>query len=90
MNVELGKLKTGAPMIMSDCPLPHRISRVEYYRDQKYIMLIYDAPDHDGELLTYELSNAGAELLEKSGSILVVDHTPDRVLVTYDVSIIKV
>lgn len=90
MNVELGKLADGGLVIMCDSPFPHDIRRIEYYRDQRLLMLVYDKVDHEGDLMHYELSNIAVQTVESSPSILVVDHSPDRKLYGYDVPLVQI
>ncbi len=90
MNVELGQLADGGLVVMCDAPFPHEIRRIEYYRDQRLMMLVYDTPDHDSDLMHYELSDVAASSVEASPSVLVVDHAPDRKLYGYDVPLVQV
>ena len=90
MNVELGKLADGGLVVMCDAPFPHEIRRIEYYRDQRLMMLVYNTSDHDSDLMHYELSGIAAQSVETSPSVLVVDHAPDRKLYGYDVPLVQV
>lgn len=90
MNVELGKLADGGLVVMCDAPFPHEIRRIEYYRDQRLMMLVYADSEHEGDLMHYELSGVAAQSVETSPSVLVVDHAPDRKLYGYDVPLIQV
>lgn len=90
MNVELGKLNDGGLVIMCDSPFPHEIRRIEYYREQHLMMLVYDNPTHEGDLMHYELNGIAAQSVESSPSVLVVDHSPDRKLYSYDVPLVQV
>jgi hypothetical protein len=90
MNVELGKMSDGGLVVMCDAPFPHEIRRIEYYRDQHLMMLVYDTPDHEGDLMHYELSGVAAHSVESSPSVMVVDHAPDRKLYGYDVPLVQV
>jgi type IV secretory pathway TraG/TraD family ATPase VirD4 len=90
MNVELGKLADGGLVIMCDSPFPHEIRRIEYYRDQKLMMLVYNNPSHEGDLMHYELADVASQSVESSPSVLVVDHSPDRKMYGYDVPLVQV
>jgi hypothetical protein len=90
MNIELGKLPDGGLIIMADGQFTHDIRRVEYYRDQRLIMLIYDDPEHEGELMHYELPDVAAHAVEASPSVMVIDKSPDRKLYGYDVPLVQV
>lgn len=90
MNVELGKLSDGGLVVMCDAPFPHAIRRIEYYRDQRLMMLVYAIPNHEGDLMHYELSGIAAHSIESSPSVLIVDHASDRKLYGYDVPLVQV
>lgn len=90
MNIELGQLRDGTLVILSDAHFPQDIRRIEYYRDQRLMMLIYDDPDHDGELMHYELSDIAAEKVEASPTVTVIDKSPERKLYGYDVPLVQV
>ena len=90
MNVELGKLADGGLVIMADSPFPHEIRRIEYYRDQRLMMLVYNDPAHEGDLMHYELSGVNARSVETSPSVMVVDHTPDHKIYGYDVPLVQI
>ena len=89
MNVELGKLPDGALVVMCDTHFPHEIRRIEYYRDQRLMMLVYNA-DHEGDLMHYELSDVCAHTVENSPNVIVVDHAPNRAVYGYDVPLVQV
>ncbi len=91
MRIELGKFGDGGLMLLSDSAFPHQIRRVEYYRDQKLILLVYDEdPELEGELMHYEVSDVAKGLIENNASILIVSCAPNRKLYGYDVSLVKV
>ena len=53
MNVELGRLPDGGIVLCANPEFPEQVKRVEYYRDQKLFMLIYEDIDHEGELMHF-------------------------------------
>ncbi|MBU0860033.1 MAG: hypothetical protein KJ667_08845, partial [Alphaproteobacteria bacterium] len=77
-------------VIMSDPPFGRPVCRVEYYRDQHLMMLVYDDPDHEGDLMHYELSERAITQVETSPSVMIVGQTPDHRLHGYDVPLIHV
>lgn len=91
MSMSLGLLPDGDLAIVSDTTLPADVKRVEYYRDQKLFMLVYDMPDHEGELMHYELQDEVAARVQKRSSLVVIE--PDKYTgkpVGYYASIIQV
>lgn len=73
MSFSLGVLPDGDLAIVSDMSLPGDIKRVEYYRDQRLLMLVYDLPDHDGELMQQELRPDVAEKVQHRSSLVIVE-----------------
>ena len=90
MNVELGKLACGKLVIVADKPFPHRIKNINYYRDQHLVMLVYDDPDHDGELMNYELTGPSVKIVEDSSKALVISHMTGRQVFGYDVPVAQI
>ncbi len=76
MNVSLGSLPDGDLVLVSDATFPADIKRIEYYRDQKLFMLVYDQPDHEGELMHYEIADDLARKVERKSSMVVIE--PDQ------------
>ncbi len=73
MNIELGQLPDGDLALVCDHSLPGGVKRVEYYRDQKLFMLVYDIPEHEGDLMHYELQEDVAEKVKKRSSMVIVE-----------------
>ncbi len=76
MSFSLGELPDGDLAIVSDMALPADIKRIEYYRDQRLFMLVYDLPDHEGDLMHYELRPEIAEKVQRRSSVVVIE--PDK------------
>ena len=77
MSFSLGELPDGDLAIVSDVELPADIKRIEYYRDQRLFMLVYDLPDHEGDLMHYELRAEVAAKVQRRSSLVVIE--PDKV-----------
>lgn len=97
MNIELGQLQHGGLILMGDPPFDRPVCRVEYYREQHLMMLVYDTTgggagdgDHTDELMPYELSAPAIAKIESSPNVLIVSQTPDRRLQGYDVPLIHI
>lgn len=73
VNIELGQMNDGDLVLVSDKRLPADVKRVEYYRDQKLFMLVYDLPDHEGDLMHYELRDDVAHKVERKSSLIIVE-----------------
>jgi hypothetical protein len=90
MNVELARLKDGRPLIVADSQLPHPVQRVEFYRDQRLVVLVYDKPDHEDDLMQCELTEASIKLFEDNSRVMVVSYAGKKDVKYYDVSLVKV
>lgn len=90
MNIELGILKDGGVMLVSDEPFPHLVKRVEFYRDQRLVMLVYSNEDQDSELLHYEVPENMAHAVEKSPDMMIYAMFPDHEPIGYKAPLIKV
>jgi hypothetical protein len=90
MNIELGVLKDGGVMLVSDRPLPHLVKRVEFYREQRLVMLIYSNEDNDSDLMHYEVPPHMAHPVEKSPDVIIYSLFPDHEPIGYKVPLIKV
>lgn len=71
LNIEMGVLKDGGVMFLSDRPLPHIVKRIEYYRDDALFMIVYQNPEHEGDLLHYEVPDKMREAVEKNPDVLI-------------------
>ncbi|MCC7305088.1 MAG: hypothetical protein IT558_02390 [Alphaproteobacteria bacterium] len=89
MNIELGILKDGGIMMVSDRPLPHVVKRVEFYRDQRLLMLVYSNSD-ETELMHYEIPEAMVYPIEKSPNVIIYSLFPDEEPLGYKAPLIKV
>lgn len=90
MNIELAQLQNGGLVIISDPPFERPVCRVEYYRDQHLMMLVYEAPDDEGDLMPCELSAPAIQKVENSPHVLIVNQTGDHKLHGYDVPLIHI
>tara|TARA_R110002072_G_scaffold71309_3_gene171135 strand:+ start:1065 stop:1352 length:288 start_codon:yes stop_codon:yes gene_type:complete len=91
MNIELGILHDGGVMMVSDTPLPDMVCRVEYYRDQRLFMLIYDDNvENDDDLMHYEVPEHFSKSVENTPNIIIYSLFPNREPLGYKVPLIMV
>ncbi len=90
MNIELGVMNDGCVMMVSDRPLPHILKRIEFYRDQRLMMLVYHNKDKTSELMEYEISMDLTNHIEQTPNILVYSLYPDHDPIGYKVPLVKV
>lgn len=76
MTIELGHLSDGRLILASDEAFPADVMRVEYYREQRLFMVIYEeGADHDGDLMPCEVSPELAETVKSSARDIVIAMT---------------
>ena len=92
MNIELGILHDGGIMLVSDTPLPDIVCRVEYYRDQRLFMLVYndDEQDDSDDLMHYEIPEKMARPVESSPNIAIYSLFPNHEPIGYKVPLIQI
>ena len=71
-NIDLCELPDGTLMIITDKRLPATARRIEYYRDQKLLMLVYDQDSHEGDLMHHELPEDAIQKVSTARRILIV------------------
>lgn len=89
MNIELGQLPDGDLALVCSGSLPAPVKRVEYYRDQKLFMLVYDLPNHEGDLMHYELSDDVADKVQRRSSMAILEPDGGKIM-GYYTSLIQV
>lgn len=90
MNIELGILKDGGVMMVSDRPHPHIVKRVEFYRDQRLMMLVYNNKTQDSALMHYEVPMDMTNSVERSPDVVIYSLFPDHDPIGYKVPLIKI
>ncbi len=95
MNIELGILNDGGIMMVSDKPLPDVVCRVEYYRDQRLFMLVYNddlnnADDSSDELMHYEIPENMTSPIESAPNIAIYSLFPDHEPIGYKVPLVQI
>lgn len=90
MNIELSILGDGGLIIASNKAFPHLVKRVEFYRDQRLFMLVYDNEEEDTELMNYEIPSDLSNPVEKSPNVIVYSMFEDHDPIGYKVPLVKV
>lgn len=90
MNIELGVMKDGGVMLAADAPFPEIIKRVEFYRDQRLFMLVYDNADQDSDLMHFEVPEHMVYPVEKSPNVIMYCMFQNHEPIGYTVPLIKV
>lgn len=90
MNIELATLRDGGVMLVSDQPFPQVVRRVEYYKEQRLMMLIYRGEEDFGELLHYEVPENMVPTIEKSPNIIIYALFENHEPIGYKAPLVKV
>ncbi len=77
-EMDLCELPDGTLMIVTDRRLPAEALRIEYYRDQRLLMLIYDKENHEGDLMHHELPQDVVRKVILARRIIVVAYSNDN------------
>ncbi|MEM9468658.1 MAG: hypothetical protein AAF988_00685 [Pseudomonadota bacterium] len=70
--IRLGQTKDKKLIIVSNQDLPANVRRVEFYKDLKLFMLVYDNDDEESDLMPCEISDDAAQKVADSPDIIVV------------------
>lgn len=90
MNIELGTLTDGNIIMVSDQPLPDMVKRIEYYREQHLLNLVYDGDDHHDELMEYEVPSDMQQSVVHAPNITVYSLFADHEPIGYKVPLVQV
>lgn len=83
-------LRSGVVMLVSDRPMPDMVRRVEYYRDQRLFMLVFNNDAVESELMHYEVPIDFAGQVEKTPNIVIYTIYPNEAPIGYKVPLVKV
>jgi len=90
MNVELIALNDGGMILAADEPFPHVVKRVEYYNEQRMMMVVYKGQDTEDDLLHYEVPLPMVDNVSKSPNIIIYSMFPDHPPIGYKAPLVKV
>ncbi|PZP56587.1 MAG: hypothetical protein DI586_03255 [Micavibrio aeruginosavorus] len=76
MNIQMGHLPEGDLVMVCDQELPSEVKRVEYFRDQKLLMLVYKDGEQEDELMHYELPEDYARRVELKSNLVIIEPDP--------------
>jgi hypothetical protein len=90
VNIELAILNDGGVAMVSDRGLPDIVKRVEFYRDQRLVQLVYHNEELESELMHFEVPEIMVTPVEKSPDVIIYSLFPDHPPIGYKVPLIKV
>ncbi len=89
--IELGKSDDGRLILASNQPFPSDIARVEYFRDQKLFMLVYEDKEAGSDLMPCEMSDDVSNIIRESPDIIVIAMTKENAEPTgYQTSLVQI
>ncbi|NCT41240.1 MAG: hypothetical protein GW778_06235 [Alphaproteobacteria bacterium] len=90
MNIELMVLNDGGVILAGSEPFPHIVKRVEYYSEQRMIMVVYKPQDVDDDMMQYEVPMEMVDGVVKSPNIIIYSMFPDHPPIGYKAPLVKV
>lgn len=75
--IRLGQTNDGRLIMASNQPLPSDIERIEYYREQKLFMLVFEDKEHEDQLMPCEMSDEVSTIIKASPEIIIVAMTEE-------------
>lgn len=70
--IRLARLEDGRLALTSNRPFPADILRVEYYREQRLFLLVYETEEAGSDLMPCEIRPETADLVQSSPDIQVI------------------
>jgi hypothetical protein len=87
--ITLGRAQDGRLVLATNQPMPADIGHIEYYREQRLFMAVYENGDSD--LMPCEIAPDIAHIVESSPDIMIVAVTGEgQEPMGYDVSLIQI
>ena len=75
--IKLGRTEKGHLILAADEPLPSKVKRVEYYREQKIFTLSFEDEEEEDRLMSYEISDEISEIVKSSPEVIIIALTED-------------
>lgn len=70
--IKLGQTDDGRLIVASNQPLPSKIKRVEYYREQKIFTFAFEDEEEEDILMPLEVSDEVSEIIKGSPDVIIV------------------
>ncbi len=90
MNIELSTLKDGGVLLVNDGGIPDILKRIEFYRDQKLMMMVYQDETLDSDLIEYEVPDNMLKTVDQSPDVMIYTMFKNHDPIGYKVPLIKV
>ena len=90
MIVELGILNDGGVMMVSSEPLPHLIKRVEFDRDQRSLVFVYNTVENQTVAMEQQVPFDMLSEVENSPDVIVYSIFTNHEPIGYKAPLVKV
>ena len=91
MDSEFGIHHDGSLVLVCSADIPSTVCRLEYYRDQKMMTIVYEDNEIDPDLSHYEMPEDVDAIIRKKGVVtIIVSPSPDKEAYGYDVPIVQI
>jgi hypothetical protein len=90
MNLELAELQDGSIMLTSDRPMPDIVDHVEFFIDQRLMMIVYCNAENEDRLLECEISHDLFRAAHENPEILIFNLFADHDPIGYKVPLVNV
>ena len=70
--MHLGQTDDGRLMMASNHALPSDIKRIEYYKEQKLFLLVFEDETHEDQLMPCEMSDEVSNIIQSSPDMIIV------------------
>lgn len=90
MRVELSCLKNDKFMLVADRPFPDFIEHVEFYHDQRLLVVSYESDNIDDALMEHEVPERMLYKLSQNAEIIIFSLFADHEPVGYKVPLINI
>ena len=90
MNIEISVLKRGGIMLVSDRPLPYLVDHVEFFTDQRLMMMVYANGKSEDHLMDCEVPEKMYKYVYESPEAIIFTLFADHEPVGYKVPLINI
>lgn len=90
MNLEVGALKDGGVLLVNKGDIPGVVKRIEFYRDQRLMTLVYQDTAINSDLFQYELPEDMIKTVDHSPDVMIYTLFDDHKPIGYKVPLIKI
>jgi hypothetical protein len=73
--IQLIQSSDGRLVIGSNQPFPNDVGRVEYFRDLKLMMLIFEGENEESDLMPCEITDEVAKIIHQAPEIVIIEES---------------